>query len=356
MEPFLPRLMPMSLGSVPHVNPTTAWEMVLRHFPEIPAWPQLPRRAFLENMYVQVSAGFPGLVVKDERIFVDRRQNLDPGLERLYIQYLSNEIDAFEIGREYAAGLWAAESVLAGHTLLAPKGQITGPVSWGLMVVDHERRPILYDEILADAAARHLRMKAEWQERFLRRFAERTIVFLDEPYLSAFGSAFVAIERDQVLDLLEETLAGLSGVKGIHCCGNTDWGLLLSTSIDVLSFDAYQFAGTLALYPTELAAFLERGGMIAWGLVPNTVEAYKETPASLLERFEAALRALEEKGLSRERLLNAAFITPACGAGGLETALTEHIFALTCELALLARERCLGIGRPALASDGGGKN
>lgn len=199
-------------------------------------------------------------------------------------------------------------------------------------------------------------MKAEWQERFLRRFAERTIVFLDEPYLSAFGSAFVAIDRDQVLDLLEETLAGLSGLKGIHCCGNTDWGLLLSTPIDVLSFDAFQFAGTLALYPAELAAFLERGGMIAWGLVPNTVDAYKETPASLLERFETALRALEDKGLSRERLLNSAFITPACGTGGLEAALTEHIFALTVELSLLARERCLGIGRPALASDGGSKN
>ena len=96
--------------------------------------------------------------------------------------------------------------------------------------------------------------------------------------------------------------------------------------------------------------------MIAWGLVPNAVEAYKETPAGLLQRFEAALRALEEKGLSRERLLDSAFITPACGAGGLEPALTEHIFALTCELSLLARERYLGIGRPARASNGGGKN
>ena len=298
-------------------------------------------------MYAQVSAGFPGLAVNDERLVVDRRQGLDAGLERLYIHYLSKEVEPFEIGRDYAAGLWAAEAALLGQTPLALKGQLSGPISWGLMVTDQERRPILYDDILADALARHLRLKAEWQERYLRRFTAQPIIFLDEPYLSAFGSAFVAIGRDLALDLLEETLAGLTGLKGAHCCGNTDWGLLLATSINVLSLDAYTCAHTLALYPEALTAFLERGGLIAWGLIPNTVEAYKETPASLLARFEAALTALEEKGLSRQRLLETAFITPACGVGGLEPALAEHIFALTRATALLARERYLGLGRPA---------
>jgi hypothetical protein len=347
METFLPRLTPMSLGSVPHVNPAEAWGMILRHFPDIPTWPQLPRRSFLENMYVQVSAGFPGLTLKDDRIFVDRRQSLDASLERLYIQYLANDLEPFDISPDYAAGLHAAAGALTNAAPRAIKGQITGPISWGLMVVDQDRRPILYDDILADALARHLRMKAEWQERYLRRLAPQTIIFLDEPYLSAFGSAFVAVGRELVLELLDETLAGLQGLKGAHCCGNTDWGLLLSTSINVLSLDAYQFAHTLALYPDELAAFMERGGLIAWGLVPNTVEAHKETPASLLDRFEAALSALEAKGLSRQRLLDSAFITPACGTGALEPALAEHIFHLTSELSQLARQRYLGISRPA---------
>ena len=228
MEIFRPCLLPMSLGSLPHRNAAEAWEAVLRHFPEVPTWPQLPALGFKENMYAQVSAGFPGLVLQDERLFVDRSHELDADLEQLYVRYLSDEVDHFAIGPDHAAGLWMTEAALDGLHPLALKGQLTGPISWGLTVVDQARRPILYDDILADALARHLRMKAEWQERYLRRITERTVMFLDEPYLSSFGSAFVAIERGLVLDLLGETLAGLSGLHGVHCCGNTDWSMLLS--------------------------------------------------------------------------------------------------------------------------------
>ena len=319
----------------------------MRQFPDLPAWPQLPRRSFLENMYVQFSVGFPGVVLQDDRNFVDRSLDLDAEIEQLYIDYLSDNVDAFSISSDHAAGLWKTEEALEGQSPLALKGQITGPISWGLMVVDQDRRPVLYDEILADLVARHLRMKAAWQERFLRQFVDQTIIIIDEPYMSAFGSALVAIDRPLVLELLEETLAGIAGLSGIHCCGNTDWDLLLSTSVDIISLDAYQYAQNFSLYPKKLSAFLERGGLIAWGVVPNGDEIMTETAESLLERFESAIVALESKGLDRERLLESAFITPSCGTGGLLPAVAERVFAMTHDVSLLARERYLGVSQGA---------
>ena len=345
MEPFRPRLLPMPLGSLPHLNPDRAWEITLRQFPEIPAWPQLPRRSFLENMYVQFSAGFPGVVLQDDRIFVDRSLDLDSEIEQLYISYLSDDVDAFNISSDYAAGLWKTASALEDQFPIALKGQVTGPISWGLMVVDQGRRPVLYDEILADLAARHLRMKAAWQERFMRQFTDQTIIIIDEPYMSAFGSALIAIDRPLVLELLEETLAGITGLSGVHCCGNTDWELLLSTSVDIISLDAYEYADVFSLYPEKLNDFLERGGLIAWGFIPSGDEIMAETAESLLEKFESAIAALESKGLDRERLLESAFITPSCGAGRLLPALAERIFAMTHEVSLLARERYLGVAQ-----------
>ena len=44
------------------------------------------------------------------------------------------------------------------------KGQVTGPVSWGLTVADQNRKPVLYDDVLAEAVAKHLRLKATWSE------------------------------------------------------------------------------------------------------------------------------------------------------------------------------------------------
>ncbi|GAH14871.1 unnamed protein product, partial [marine sediment metagenome] len=45
--------------------------------------------------------------------------------------------------------------------------------------------------------------------------------------------------------------------------------MLLSTKIDILSFDAYNYAQSLSLYPSEVKSFLDRKGNIAWGIVPN---------------------------------------------------------------------------------------
>jgi len=343
MRRFEPNLLPMHIGSMPHADATIACELTFRHFPQIPTWPQLPRRSPLENMYTQFSQRFPGLVVDSEanRIYVDREADLDPALERLYLAYLNNDLEFGLVTPDYAAGLEAFFQRLPQHraTLLAIKGQVTGPVSWGLRVSDQARRPLLYDEILADAIAKFLRLKAAWQEQQLRRAFSETIVFVDEPYLANFGSALIPIQREQVITLIEEVLLGIQGLKGSHCCGNTDWSILLETSIDVLSFDAYGYGHTLALYPDAVRAFLERGGVVAWGIVPHNDHILYETAESLLGHLERAWSHLERKGIPREQILAASLVTPACGTGTLREDMAERVFELTAQVSELAREK-----------------
>lgn len=341
MASTYPGWLPLGMGSVPYTSADQAWATVLRYLPHTPFWPQLPRRSYLENMYVQFSEGFPGVVIEDQHIHVDRDQDLDPGLEHLYVAYLSDDISYGAISADYSAGLAALQE---GRVPLARpqpllKGQVTGPISWGLTVVDQNRRPLLYDEILADAIAKHLRLKASWQERLLAGRAASTLIFVDEPYLSAFGSAFVSLSRDQVIRYLHEVLAGIAGPKGIHCCGNTDWGILLETPLDVLSLDAYEYAGSLALYPKEVAAFLERGGSIAWGIVPAGEAAEGETVEHLVERLHQAIDLLVEKGVDRQALLRAGWVSPSCGLGSLAPALAERVLELTVGVSKVMREQ-----------------
>lgn len=340
---FDPGLRATAVGSMPHTEAQEAWDLVLDRIPAIPNWPQLPNRSFRENMYVQYSEGFPGVVIQGEdKIYVDRGRSLDEGLERLYLAYLQNDLDAYGVSPQYAAGL---------HTLLssdlpeavAVKGQVTGPVSWGLSVTDQARRPILYDQVLGDALAKHLRLKAAWQERALGTVNPRTIIFVDEPYLSALGSAFVSVPRDQVVGLLEEVLAGIEGLKGVHCCGNTDWSLLLETSVDILNFDAYNYAESLSLYPEAVVAFLERGGIIAWGIVPNEAKTVEgETAESLASRLDQAMSLLVRKGVSQDLLVRRCLITPSCGLGGLQPEQADRALELAASLSRLVRERYLG--------------
>jgi len=335
MTRFEPGLRSLVAGSLPHTDPAEACRLILETV-DIPTWPQLPRRSFLENMYVQFSEGFPGVVVRDEQIYLDRDRDLDAELERLYVAYLMDDPDYAAISPTYAAGL---DCLLDMDKAPVVKGQITGPVSWGLMIADQDRKPILYDDVLAEAVGKHLRLKASWMERELRRISEQTIVFVDEPYMSSFGSAFLSVSEGQVVTLLEEVFAGIEGLKGVHCCGNTDWSLLLSTSVDILNLDAYEYAETLALYPDQVADFLARGGIIAWGIVPASDQALEEDVNSLIARFDAALNLLVDKGLHRDDLLASALIMPSCGCGSLKVETAKRVLKLTGALAAALQAR-----------------
>jgi hypothetical protein len=337
MSAFEPGFRSLAVGSLPHTDPTAACQLS-RDYLDILTWPQLPRHTFLENMYVQFSERFPGVVVTDERIYIDRDRDLDSGLEQLYLAYLMNDLEYAAISAAYAAGLYCFLEMEMSQPP-AVKGQVTGPMSWALTVVDQTGSPLLHDDVLAEAVAKHLRLKAAWMEQELRRLSPQTIVFIDEPYMSSFGSSLVTLNRDQIIALLEEVFAGIEGLKGMHSCGNTDWSLLLSTTVDILSLDAYKYAESLAAYPGEVSAFLARGGLIAWGITPASEQVRQETVESLMDRFHAALSLLVAKGLHLDDLLASALIMPTCGCSSLIVETAERVFQLTHELSRALQER-----------------
>ena len=313
--------LPTVIGSMPHADPEESCAQIVHYLRDIPAWPQLPRRSFRENMYVQYSQGFPGVVVEEneKKIYVDRSREPE-ALERLYAAYLENDSAKYPIGPEYAAGLHRFLS-LTDPSPLAVKGQVTGPVTWGLTVTDDAGKGILYDDFLGDAVPRLLRLKAAWQEKELRRISKNTIIFVDEPYMSAFGSVSVMLSREQVINLLEEVFGGIGGLKGVHCCGNTDWSVLLETGVDIVSFDAYNYAPSLSLYPAEVKKFLDRGGTVAWGIVPNEEDSLaRESAASLKDRLEEAMAPFTRQGVRFQQLIAQGLLTPSCGLASLATA------------------------------------
>ena len=311
--------LPTVIGSMPHTDPAEACSLVARYLRDIPAWPQLPKRSFQENMYVQFSQGFPGVAFKGDSIYINRSQNLDKPLEELYTAYLENDIDKYPVSPAYAAGLYRFLE-LENLSPKAVKGQITGPITWGLTIPDDTKRAILYDDVLGDAVPRFLKLKAAWQEKKLREVCPDTIIFVDEPYMAAFGSVGMLITREKIMHLLEEVFSGISGLKGIHCCGNTDWSILLETRANIISFDAYNYAQSLSLYPAEVKKFMERAGAIAWGVVPNDEASLaKESVASLKDRLEEAMAPFTRNGVRFQQLIAQGLLTPSCGLASLAT-------------------------------------
>jgi methionine synthase II (cobalamin-independent) len=211
------------------------------------------------------------------------------------------------------------------------KGHVTGPLTFTLGLNDSAGKPVYYDEELREVFLMGLKAKARWQADLLRTRAEATIIFVDEPIISALGStAYMGVAREEALRLLREMVADIrnnGSMAGIHCCGRADWPLIIASGIDVLNFDAFEFGDTLAIYPDEVKAFLEKGGVLAWGIVPTTEIINEVTEDSVygmfMERVEHLSRYVPEALLARNLI-----ITPSCGAGARTKEETLKIFQL----------------------------
>jgi methionine synthase II (cobalamin-independent) len=330
--------LPTAIGSMPHTNPGEACSIIMKCLPGIPAWPQLPRRSPKENMIIQFSEGFPGVVIDGDKIHIEPSVDFESELEQIHIDCEQDNAREYGISPEYAAGLHAFLSQATGSKIV--KGQVTGPVTWGLRVTSQDGLGILYDETLAETAAKFLRLKASWQENILREISPNTIIFVDEPYLVSLGSVFTPIPEEKVPALLEEVIKGIKGVKGLHCCGNTNWSVLLDTKIDILSFDAYNYASSLSTHSDKVKSFLEGGGSIAWGIVPNEEEALaKESLSGLRDRLEEAMAPFTRDGVKFRQLIAQGLITPSCGLESLSPEAASLALELTAKLSRDLRSR-----------------
>ncbi len=348
------RCLATAIGSLPHKDARDAVFMTLANLTQVPVWPQLPRRSFLENMYAQFSEGLPGRVIDLDRqkVYCEDKELHWAEIEKFYSAFMEEDLDYFDISVDYALGLHDFVDILEFEeekTYPMIKGQVTGPVSFGLAVTDSNNRPILYDEVLADVMVKLLAMKAKWMKRMLEQVtcADQVLIFFDEPYLYMVGSALVSVNPDVVVEALNFCAEQAGCLTGVHCCGNTDWSLLMKTKIDILNFDAFEYMENLALYPRELTAFLQRGGCLAWGIVPNSQAIHGESVSSLADRFKRGRELLIERGVPEELLqvkneagsvdglLKGGFlITPSCGMGGtVDEETAEKIYDITEKLA-----------------------
>jgi methionine synthase II (cobalamin-independent) len=330
--------LPTAIGGMPHTNPGEACAIIMKYLPDIPVWPQLPRRSPKENMVIQFSEGFPGIVIKGDKIHIEPSANFESELEQIHIDCEQDNAHKYGISTKYAAGLYAFLSKATDSKIV--KGQVTGPVTWGLTVNSQDGLGILYDDTLAETAAKFLRLKASWQENMLREISPSTIIFVDEPYLVSLGSVFTPIPEEKVPVLLGVVFKGIKGTKGLHCCGNTNWSVILDTKIDILSFDAYNYASSLSTHSDKVKSFFERGGSIAWGIVPNEEEALaKESLPSLRDRLEEAMAQFTRDGVKFKQIIAQGLITPSCGLESLSPEGASLALELTAKLSHDLRSR-----------------
>jgi len=333
---MLPPLGTTGIGSLPHTDPEAACDLVFRQV-DIPFWPQLPRLSPRESMLPQYIDGFPFTRLEGADVRV-----VEPTEEALFAFYDAVEAgEGFAIPPEAARGFEPFERRIARSGPPLAKGQITGPVTFTLGISDEAGKPLFFDEEKRELALALLKGKALWQIRRLSRFADKVVLFMDEPILSALGtSTYLGVDEDEAARLLRETaraIAGAGGIPAIHCCSKAHWPLVAASGVEILNFDAWDHADSLGLYPDEVRRFVEGGGRIAWGVVPTTEAIDDADERAVLERLRRGIERLAAIGVDRESALRQSLLTPSCGAGSLSVEQSEKVFRLLRALQAEAR-------------------
>ena len=327
-----------AMAVMPHKDVDRALDLALTM--DIPFWPQLPHVSYTEDMYVQAAEHFPGILLDMEN------RILRFSMEKFIIEFEEtmahfDEPEYFDISKEYSVVYHRfLEMDLSDRPAI--RGQLEGPISFGFNILDQDKRPILFEDTVRSFMLEFMSKRINVQLERLKQMNSNAFMFVDEPGLQFLFSALSGYDSTKAKSDMEDFFAMIQRPRGIHLCGNPDWDFLLGLDLDILSLDVYQNGEIFASYSKSIKRFLDRGGVIAWGIVPTNFEPFEaETINTLGERLEEVWNFLANKGIDREFLISRSLISPAtcCLVNPDGEKTVEKAFKVVTELSQRLRDR-----------------
>ena len=310
------------IGGLPHRDAHEAAAFVLRSM-ELPAIPSLPRRSPAESWVAQAMAGMQGITIGQYgSISVDALQ-VDP----LAPVVTDLQHDAF-------VGLRTFLEAAKGHTGWV-KWQFVGPVTFGHALM---RAGVPMSEAF-EAAVRCVRAKVEHIMRAVDTALPgcNQLVFIEESDFAQLMNPGFPIAPDTAIDLVSGALAAIeiSAVSGLHVCGLTDIASQLAAGPAVLSLPVRSEVAESAGY---LIRFLERGGFVAWGVVPTSgpINSSADRPWRQLSQLWCEL---VQRGADPAMLRQQSIITPECGVASHTPAVAERVYHVAGEVSRRVRDQ-----------------
>jgi hypothetical protein len=306
--PIPGNLLTTAMAVMPHVDVNQALAQALSL--DVPFWPQLPNFSYYEDMYVQAAEHFPGILLDLEKKTL--RFSMDKFIEE-FEEAMSRFEDPsyFDVSKQYSV---VYHDFLALDLAARPaiRGQLEGPVSFGFNVHDQDDRPILFEDTIRPFMFEFMAKRINVQLARLKEKNPNAFMFVDEPGLQFIFSALSGYGEQQAKTDLDLFFASIDKPRGIHLCGNPDWDFLLNLDLDILSLDIYTNAERFAACTGSIKRFLDRGGILVWGIIPTGYEMFaKESLGFLSMKLEGIWQYLDQKGIDLAQVVQQSMLSPA---------------------------------------------
>lgn len=332
------------LGALPYNNLDNATKMIAKLFEKMPFLALLPHVDSEDTVMRRTLDGIPGIKFDHSEIKIkitssNYKKNMDK-LENAFNHPTLENLEPFGINSVYMEKYFQLikkfKSSNATINLLGPFSitQILKNVADEQMLVDKNYRKLFVQAVC---------VKALWCIEKIREISPETtpVVILEEPLYSRLGDLKREnedITTDIVISLFArviEKIKEAGAIVGVQCLEKCDWQIPIKAGVDLISFDAYNNPNNLCIIPELIQEFLEKGGMINWGIVPVINEyIVKGLNIDILyKRFFSTVEGLIIAGVPANLVFNSALVSIQGNTDGLPIIFAEKAIILASQLA-----------------------
>lgn len=310
----------LPLGALPYENIAAATRMVAKLFEKFPYAAILPKINENDSVLKRTLENIPGIVFeqnditlnvgtknyKDELLLLDKAFN-NPTIENL---------EPFAIKSAFFEKyLHIIKKFKSPNACI----NLTGPFTISQILTQKAEDKIIADKSFRKLFIQAVCVKALWAINKIHEYSPQTtpVIVLEESMLSTLGtlkrknenitSELVTNMLARVIDKIKSTGA----LVAIQSLGKCDWQIAIDAGADIISFDAYNNPNNLSIIPDKITEFLEKGGMINWGIVPVMTETIiKSSNIHTIEkRLFATFDGLILSGVPQDLVYNSALVS-----------------------------------------------
>ncbi|MGB3210523.1 MAG: hypothetical protein WBB19_07430 [Desulforhopalus sp.] len=112
--------------------------------------------------------------------------------------------------------------------------------------------------------------------------------------------------------------------------------------MDILSLDIYTNAEIFSACTSSIKKFLDRGGVLVWGIMPTGYEIFaKESLGFLVMKLENIWQHFGKKGIDIEQIIAQSMLSPAtcCLVNPDKGRTVENVFSMTNHLSRMLQKK-----------------
>lgn len=334
----------LPVGSLPYNDEKLATQMMVRLFEDIPYLPIVPVISATDTIISRTINNLPWFSIKNKKIIIkDGSEKFNQDmiiLDKAYNEPTQDIIEAYKIESPFLTKFLQILNRIKPKTAVV---NLLGPFTISQMISKAECPQILIDKLYRKVVIQSVCVKALWIANKIKEVSPETtpLIIFEEPMLHKFGCMKRSTEEltnDIIENMYSKVFQKLHQngcLVGVQCFEKCDWQLVLSSGVDLISFDAYNNPNNIGIIADKINSYLAAGGYINWGIVPVKTEALIKslTIDNLQNRFKKTVEGIANQGVNINLLYRRSLVSIQGNIDKLPIIFAEKALILSTQLA-----------------------